>query len=199
MTSKKQKIILKPSGPKLKKKRGRPVNWIKNPPEYLKGLLPDPEFLAGIKKSEDEWREMCRNGYSSDYFELCDITDPELMGVDALDWDAAIKIPKYKAAIKRIQDAKKRNAKQLQSVSAIGAHNSQLNAQSRREQLKHYLHSEFYTTEEHYGLSIRQWADSILIKEAAKPESKRWDGGRVSKPGLTHLRGILKQIKDGNP
>lgn len=193
--NKNRKVIVKPSGIKQKKKLGRPVHWLKNPPPHLKKIEIDPELIINIKETENQWREMCRNGITSDYFELCDITDPELMGKEAMDWDEAVKIPKYKAALKKIDAAKKRNKKQIQSAAQVGARNSKLNAEARREYLKEYLHAELYTTKDFDGYSIRAWADHIFIKEATKPKSRRWDGERIHKPGATHLRGILKIIR----
>jgi hypothetical protein len=196
--NKKKTVLVKPSGVKQKKKLGRPVHWLKNPPPHLKKIEIDPELILSIKETENQWREMRRKGITSDYFELCDITDPELMGHDVVDWDEAIKIPKYKAALKKIDEAKKRNKKQIQSAAQVGARNSKLNADARREYLKEYLHAELYTTKEFDNHSIRAWADHIFIKEAMKPKSKRWDGERISKPGATHLRGILKSIRDNS-
>ena len=100
--NKNRKVIVKPSGKKQKKKLGRPVHWLKNPPPHLKKIEIDPELIINIKETENQWREMCRNGITSDYFELCDITDHELMGKEAMDWDEAVKIPKYKAALKKL-------------------------------------------------------------------------------------------------
>jgi hypothetical protein len=191
-----RKVIVKPSGVKQKKKLGRPAHWLKNPPPHLKNTPFNLELMLSIKDSENQWREMRRNGITSDYFELCDVTDPELMGNEVLDWDEAIKIPKYKAALKKIDEAKKRNRQQILDVSQKGALNSKLNADARREQLKEYLHAELYTTKEFDDYSIRGWADHIFIKEAMKPSNRRWDGGRINKPGATHLRGILKTIRE---
>jgi len=194
--NKNRRLIFKPSGVKQKKRRGRPVHWLKNPPPHLKNIPLNSELILSIKESQHQWREMCRNGITSDYFELCDITDPEVMGDEALDWDEAIKKPKYKAALKKIDEAKRRNKKQIQSVAQKGAQNSKLNADARREQLKEYLHGELYTTKEFDDHSIRGWANHIFTKEAVKTTSRRWDGGRINKPGITHLRGILKKIRE---
>ena len=193
-----EKIILKPLGTKTRKKRGRPVHWLKNPPPHLKNIPLDPELILSIRDAKNQWREMSRNGITSDYFELCDITDPDLMGDKALDWSKAIKIPKYKAAIKKIDDAKKRNKAQIKSVSEKGALNSKLNAEARREQLKEYLYAEGYTFPKYDEHSIRGWAEDIYIKEALKKIDRRWDGGRIDKPSPTHLRGILKKIREDN-
>jgi hypothetical protein len=193
-----KKTLLKPLGTRVRKKRGRPVHWLKNPPPHLKGEKLDPKIIFAIKESENQWREMCRNGITSDYFELCDVTDPDLMGKDALDWNEAIKIPKYKAALKKIDDAKKRNRAQIKSISEKGAFNSKLNAEARREQLKEYLYAEGYTYPKYDSYSIRGWADDIYIKEGIKKIERRWDGGRINKPSPTHLRGILKKIRDSN-
>ena len=190
-----RKIILKPSGVKQKKKRGRPVHWLNNLPPHLKNRPVDPEVIQSIKESKNQLREMRRNGITNDYFELYDITDPELMGDKVICWYDAIKIPKYEDALKKIDEAKKRNKKQIQSVAQKGAQNSKLNADARREQLKEYLHAELYTTKEFDNYSIRGWANHIFIKEATKPTSRRWDGGRIKKPGTTHLQGLLKQIR----
>ncbi len=160
--------------------------------------IPDPDVILGIEASENQWRELCRNGVTYNYFELLDITAPEIMGDKVLSWEDAIKLPKYKAALKKISEAKKRNAQQIKSVALKGARNSQLNAQARREQLIEYLHAELYTIAEYDSHSIRGWAQQIFIKEALKPAARRWDGGRVNKPGLTHLRGILTKIREGN-
>jgi len=180
------------------KKKGRPKHWLTVRPPHLTNAIPNHEFILNIEDSQNQWRELCRNGATYDYFELLDITDPTTMGDGALSWETAVKLPKYREALKKINEAKKRNAQQINSIALKGARNSQLNAESRRELLIEYLYAEFYTVAEYHSRSIRGWANQIITKEARKPAARRWDGGRINKPGLTHLRGILKKIRDDN-
>ena len=117
------------------KKKGRPKHWLTVRPPHLLNAIPNHEFILNIEDSQNQWRELCRNGATYDYFELLDITDPTVMGNKALDWDDAVKIPKYKVALKKLRDAQTRNAQQINSISLKGVRNSQLNAEARRELL----------------------------------------------------------------
>ena len=180
------------------KKRGRPKHWLKVRPLHFKNTITNPDFQLHVKDAENQWRELRRRGTTDDYFELLEITDPMIMGDEALDWGDAVKIPKYKTALKKLRDAQIRNVQQIKSIALKGARNSKLSAEAKRAQLIDYLHTELYTIAKYDSYSIRRWANEILIGELKKTATRCWCGGRITAPGLTHLRGILKKIRNEN-
>lgn len=181
--------------------RGRKPNnpqaaLLKNSPPYIVARATSPagkkklaESKKAIKERSNQWRQLRKQGVTLDFLEMQDITDPELMGANALTYKAAEAIPKYANAIDIVNAAKSRNI----DVARAGGEAMQENTRLFREKLQ----EEF--PEIIKKLAARKYtavhAATIIIKRMA---GKPWDQllwpGNERGPSLRALRKHLTKL-----
>lgn len=184
-------------------KRGRKSNspqleFLKNPPPHIleaketpAGMMKLAETKAMVKRMNNEWRELRRKGVTQDYFELMEITDPELMGpIKVLPYEKAKLIDRYAASINNIVVATARNAAAQKSGADATRTVAESNIRWLRERfsdvIELFLAGSF--TAEHAARCILK-----KIKNSKDPLDAAWDGNHDT-PSSRTLRTILRNL-----
>lgn len=173
------------------------LTWLKNPPAHIVAYCESPE---GIKKLAEQkkklragsslWREARRQGYSLEYFEAQDSTNPELMDPETLLTHAQAQA-KYHDAFTQIADAKERNAEAAIAGAKITRENSS------------YHHAQII---EAFPDDIKKFkAGERTITQTARAMLKKnninwgalWD--KAESPCLKTLTNILRNLAKANP